>query len=370
MSADRSGIRVLAFEGFYAASHRAFLDGLAAHSRHQWTLLTLPGSKWRQRMLRGAVKLAGKTAELDGQHDVIFATDMLDLADLAAQLPAALGELPRALYFHENQLTYPLRPGVKRDPQLCLINVSSALAAGLVVFNSEFHRRDFLGAVPGLLESLPDSGLDPVKTAARIEKRSAVAHPGIDVEGIAAPERSGPLRVLWNHRWEYDKCPEAFFAALSQLARRGADFRVIVCGEQFHTWPEAFERGRSELGGRVEHFGYAASQAEYRALLGRADVGVSTAVQESFGISVLEACAAGCMPLLPERLSYPELIPDRLRDECIYADADDLVARLAALAHDPEKARARRDEWQAVAERFAWPRQAALMDSLLEGLTG
>ncbi len=364
MSADRNGLRVLAFEGFYAASHRAFLDGLAAHSRHQWTLLTLPGSKWRQRMLRGAVRLAGKTAELDGEHHVIFATDMLDLADLAGQLPAALRELPRALYFHENQLTYPLRPGAERDLELCLINVRSALAAGLVVFNSEFHRRDFLGAVPGL----PGSGPDAAETALTIQKRSAVAHPGIDVEGIAAPGRRGPLRVLWNHRWEYDKCPEVFFAALASLARRGADFRVIVCGEQFRTWPEAFERGRGELGERVEHFGYAASQEDYRALLGRADVEVSTAAQESFGIAVLEACAAGCMPLLPGRLSYPELIPEALHDECIYADQDDLVERLAALAADPGRARARRDDWRAVAERFAWPKQAALMDSLLEGL--
>jgi glycosyltransferase involved in cell wall biosynthesis len=196
-----------------------------------------------------------------------------------------------------------------------------------------------------------------------------VVHPGIDVAGIDAPERSGPLRVLWNHRWEWDKNPEAFFGALGELARRGADFRVLVCGEQFRRRPACFRRGRGELGARVEHFGFAESAAEYRKLLGRADVGVSTALQESFGIAVLEACAAGCMPLLPDRLSYPELVPGPLRAECIYADDAELVRRLAALAADPGPARSRRQEWRALAARFAWPGQAALLDGLLESLT-
>ena len=28
---------------------------------------------------------------------------------------------------------------------------------------------------------------------------------------VLARPRTGPLRVLWNHRWEYDKNPDEFF---------------------------------------------------------------------------------------------------------------------------------------------------------------
>ncbi len=363
-----SALRVLAFEAFFAASHRSFLAGGAGRSRHDWKLLTLPGTNWKQRMRRGAKQLAAAAGELDGDFDVLLATDMLDLADLAGRLPPRLARLPRALYFHENQLTYPLRPGVKRDADLCLVNVTGALAADRVVFNSEFHRRDFLAAVPDLLAAEPDTGLDPAGSAERIAARSCVVHPGIDVEAIPAGEGSGPLRILWNHRWEWDKNPDTFFGALAELARRGADFRVLVCGEQFRRQPPAFEAGRRRLGERIEHFGFAASVEEYRRLLGRADVGVSTAVQESFGIAVLEACAAGCMPLLPARLSYPELVPGDLQGECIYGDADQLVARLQSLAADPSPARSRTARWRSIAERFSWPKQAGLLDSCLETL--
>ncbi len=45
-------LRVLALEAYYGGSHKAFLDGWIADSRHDWTLLTLPDSKWKWRMRR------------------------------------------------------------------------------------------------------------------------------------------------------------------------------------------------------------------------------------------------------------------------------------------------------------------------------
>jgi glycosyltransferase involved in cell wall biosynthesis len=45
-------------------------------------------------------------------------------------------------------------------------------------------------------------------------------------------------------------------------------------------------------------------------VLQQADVIVSTARHEFFGLSVLEAMSAGVVPLLPNRLSYPELLGD------------------------------------------------------------
>ena len=37
---------------------------------------------------------------------------------------------------------------------------------------------------------------------------------------------------------------------------------------------------------------------------------LSTARHEFFGIAVAEALRAGCLPWLPARLSYPELLPE------------------------------------------------------------
>jgi glycosyltransferase involved in cell wall biosynthesis len=73
------------------------------------------------------------------------------------------------------------------------------------------------------------------------------------------------------------------------------------------------------------HWGYLPTRADYVALLSQADLVISTAEHEFFGISVLEAICAGAFPLLPNRLSYPELIPAELHPACLYADEDDLA---------------------------------------------
>ena len=49
------------------------------------------------------------------------------------------------------------------------------------------------------------------------------------------------------------------------------------------------------------------SKEEYYKLLSRAKVVVSFALQENFGFSILEACYLGCIPVVPNRLVYPEL---------------------------------------------------------------
>ena len=55
--------------------------------------------------------------------------------------------------------------------------------------------------------------------------------------------------------------------------------------------------------------GYVESKEEYLQWLEKADWVLSTATHEFFGIAVVEALFAGCLPWLPERLSYRELLP-------------------------------------------------------------
>jgi glycosyltransferase involved in cell wall biosynthesis len=58
---------------------------------------------------------------------------------------------------------------------------------------------------------------------------------------------------------------------------------------------------------------------EYYDLLGRARVVVSTALQETFGIAMLEGLNSGAWPVVPNRLSYRELYPRQCR---YYSDLD------------------------------------------------
>ena len=146
---------------------------------------------------------------------------------------------------------------------------------------------------------------------------------GLDAARPAAEARRqrepGPPVILWNHRWEYDKNPEAFFRVINRLDDAGERFRLVLAGQTFAEQPPAFEAGFRRYAERVLHYGYAESFDDYAALLWRSDVVVSTSVHEFFGISMLEAIHCGCHPLLPNRLTYPELIPERLHRPLLHA---------------------------------------------------
>jgi glycosyltransferase involved in cell wall biosynthesis len=359
-------VEILWLDPFHGGSHAAVTTGYAANSAHTVRLLTLSqAGGWRWRMRGGAVTLARLAGAANLQPDLIVASDMLDLAVFRALTPRFSG-IPAVVYFHENQLTYPLPPGRKRDLGLAWINYTSALVADAALFNSAFHRRSFLAALPDLLGRYHD--YQELQTIEQIAAKSAVLTPGVDLVGLrsaAAHQRrtsagAAPI-LLWNARWEYDKQPEVFFAALEQLEAQGVDFRLIVAGEHIDPRAPEFAAARARWAPRIVHWGYAPSREAYAALLHQADIVVSTALQEFFGIGVIEALACGCVPVLPRRLSYPELLPAEFHPACLYPTDADLPALLAAtIANLPAL---RRIDWPALAAAYDWTQLAPQYDS-------
>ena len=333
--ADMRDIVVL--EPYYGGSHATFVDTLRERSRHRVKVVTMPARKWKWRMRGAAIWFAREDNAWvrggDGRPgEVILANDMLSVADLRALLPTALRDVPIACYFHENQLTYPLPDERERDYQYGMTNVTSCLAADAVWFNSRFHREDFLAAADQLLAQMPDHV--PPGIVKAIRQKSAVLPPPVSVGGLPRPTARPCDRgatILWSHRWEYDKNPEPFFDALIRLDEAGYAFGLVLVGEQFRTAPPVFATVWDRLQTHIVHAGYLASRSQYRAMLSRCDVVVSTAIQENFGIAIVEAMLAGCQPLLPNRLSYPELIPPPLYHKCLYPTDEALQGHLRRL---------------------------------------
>jgi glycosyltransferase involved in cell wall biosynthesis len=302
-------MRILALEPYYGGSHKAFLDGWINISKHNWTLLTLPAYKWKWRMRHAAIHFAEKISELITQEnnwDLLFCSDMLNLAEFLGLTSEDVQKLPSVVYFHENQLTYPVRVEDERDYQFAMTNLTTALAATEVWFNSAFHSNSFLEAIEKLLKQMPD--YQPLETIERIRSKSTIHPPGI--EDIQPPEKRepGPIRILWAARWEHDKNPADFFKALNILKKSGNNFRLSCIGQQFRDIPEIFNQAKKCFSKHIDQWGFIENRDKYLKTLQQADVVVSTANHEFFGITILEAIAAGCFPLLPKRLSYPELI--------------------------------------------------------------
>lgn len=357
---------VLVVEPYFGGSHRAWAEGLRNHLGAPVELLTLPARWWRWRMRGAAVTLAERCADLATRPDVVLVSDMLDVAAFRTFSRPHLGDVPTAVYFHETQLTYPDSPQMAPDLHYAFTNWTSALAADRVFFNSRYHYEVFFAEVGKLLRHFPDFTHEHL--VERVREKSEVLEVGVDMTWIPAdlPAREGPVRIVWNHRWEHDKDPAAFFAAVDRLAADGVDFELVVCGENFRQRPDEFAEALRRHRGRIVHMGYLETD-DYRRHLLSADVVVSTARQEFFGISVVEAVAAGCFPVLPRRLSYPSLLPPRFHDACLYGPGE-LAERLRWVVEHPSEVREAARRLAPAMRRYSWEEMAPRYRAALEAL--
>ncbi|NLX57929.1 MAG: DUF3524 domain-containing protein [Phycisphaerae bacterium] len=363
---DGRRLNVLALEPYYGGSHRAFLRGLARHSRHAIRIVSLPARKWKWRMRHAAVEFARRLGRMRRPADVLLVNDFLNVAEFAGLLPPPWRDVPRVVYFHENQLTYPVADESQRDYHYAFTHLTSLLASTAAYFNSAYHRDEFFEAMERLIRRMPD--YRPLADVARARRRSRVLPLGCDLGPLLREplRRSGSAVVLWSHRWEADKDPATFLRVAGQLRDEGLDFRLVLMGEHFERAREQFAGLLAPLvrEGRVIHGGYVTNRAAYRRLLARVDIAVSTARHEFFGVGVVESIAAGAWPLLPERLAYPEILPKRFHSEHLYRTENQLRVKLRSAI--VRLSRTRAAELSRSVARFDWPRMIGRYDRALQ----
>ncbi|MBN2681123.1 MAG: DUF3524 domain-containing protein [Bacteroidales bacterium] len=350
-------MNILILEPFFGGSHKQWATGLQNYSTNKIEILSLSAHNWKWRMHGGAVSLAEKFLKSSFQPDLIIASDMLDLALFKSLCSSKLIGVKTILYFHENQLTYPTgsNSGVREiDMHYPFINFTSALVADKVVFNSEFHKNEFLAALPNFLNAFPEPSLS--KNIKKIVDKSSVIYPGVEIDekflSSEKIENSGKPVFLWNHRWEKDKNPEEFFKLLYEIKERGYDFSIILLGQRFSNSPACFAEAEIRLKNNILFSGYCDSKEEYFRFLLKADILPVTSHHDFFGYSVAEAVLCNCYPLLPNRQAYPEHIPAEYQQIHIYNDFDSLLEKSIYCIQNINQIREVRT--QLFAKKFLW----------------
>ena len=337
-------------------------------------------------MRHAAIEFSSRVdAMWDGgvRFDVVFVTDMLNVAELRGLLQSDAKHLPLIVYFHENQFEYPNQTEQTRDFHFPFTNFTSALAADAVWFNSAFNRDSMSRHLQKKMPLWPD--FPPERAAESLIAKSAIEYPGLDCPKVDSEERAakraGPLHIAWAARWEHDKGPGLLLLILQKLKERRLDFRLSVVGQSYKKVPGEFETIKNAFSENILHWGYQEDREKYFSILASADVFLSSANHEFFGLSVVEAAICGCYPLLPNRIVYPEILnvaehPDRKK--FLYDTVEEAVDRIIKLAaakaagqrHDvtlggPEGKLSLADEFR---QRFGWASRANALDQSLQKL--
>jgi len=358
-------VNIVFVETFYGGSHKSFLDGLMKFSRHRITPITMPSRFWKWRLRGAAFYVAEQYGETLRSADLLFVTDMTNLAMLKA---LSNYTCPAVMFFHENQLSYPLPDGDNLDLHFGFINLTSALVADRCLFNSKYQLDQFDLESKRFINNIPEFA--PERAHHEIIKRSQVIYMGIDVSAFSHPpvlDNPQPI-ILWNHRWEFDKQPEVFFRLLYKLDAENLPFKLIILGENFQMHPKEFLEAREKLGHRILQFGFVESMDDYARFLSMSDIVLSTAIQENYGFSVIEALYCHTLPLLPNRLSYPEILPAQFHKDFLYNNEDELEVKLRQLLRNYDKMADRKKLLAESMKNFDWKNRIDEFDELFDAL--
>lgn len=305
-------MNILLLSAYDAPSHKRWRLGLmAALTQHNWTCLTLPPRffAWR---VRGNSLTWSQDPLLKESYDLVIATSMTDLSALKGLVPSLAGT-PCIVYFHENQFAYPDNEQQRFKLEPAVLNLYSAMAADRIIFNSDYNRQSFFQGVSEFLAKMPDQV--PAGICQQLMAKSSVVPVPLESHCYHAGNKAERLTLLWNHRWEYDKGPDRLEAICSELIRRKLDFQLHLLGQGFRDTPAEITRliAKLKANGCLAECGFVESAGKYASLVEQSHFVLSTAVHEFQGLAVLEAMAAGCIPVVPDRLAYKEFVPDEFR---------------------------------------------------------
>ncbi|WP_086932664.1 tRNA-queuosine alpha-mannosyltransferase domain-containing protein [Agarilytica rhodophyticola] len=353
-------MKILLLSPYDANSHQYWWRLLKAHfSGYNWTVLTLPARYFNWRIRSNSLTWSQQQQHvLQQEYDLCIATSMTDLATLRGLLPS-LAAIPTLLYFHENQVAYPLsnKAEQRQNIEPIMVQIYSSLAANHLSFNSCYNRDSFFSGLKQLLKRFPDAV--PPNLLVKLEKKSSVlavpiayrgtilVNPGLvnprsintsSVNKMPANNRSLNMltnhgqkqyQLVWNHRWEYDKGCQRLLAFIQAMPAQTA-LTLHVVGQSFRQVPPEFEKIKAELSKRgwLGQWGYLKDIKEYHQLLEQSHFVLSTAEHDFQGLSVLEAVARECIPIVPDRLAYCEMFDDRYR----YASDSDLTVEAQSMA--------------------------------------
>jgi glycosyltransferase involved in cell wall biosynthesis len=324
-SSRMRSLKVLFIEPFMQGSHATVVKNYREHSQHEIFPLTLRGKHWTKNLCSGAAKLS-KRIDQDpslSACDVVIATDLMQQGDFYTLQQKHFQNTAKIFFAHEHQFVPANGSTYDKDKNVKFSNIVSALCVDKCFFLSPSSMNEFIS---GIREYLNEAHVRS------IEAKSESIDLGVEfsaLERYKSEKSTDCATVLWNHRLGNERNPLPFFRALKGLSAEGLNFRVIIAADiSTDEVSSELQSIIGQLGDKVIHAGFVKGRRKLAKLCWKSNISVSTSLAESFGLSVAESIYCKCWPVLPNRLTYPQFIPDQYHGDHLYNGDEDLIAKL------------------------------------------
>lgn len=194
----------------------------------------------------------------------------------------------------------------------------------------------------------------------------------IDPVGLADQQRrynaQGPLKLAYVGRLVRTKGLFEIVDALAKLKRAGHRFTLAIAGEGRDLGELMAACERDDLGDRVQFLGSVFGAGKCRLLLD-SDLFVFPSYMEGLPYSLLEAMAAGCVPITTPVAAIPDVMRDGEHGVFVpVKNADALARAVAALDNDRERLKRMAEAARRrVMEQYTVARLAAEFRRLYDG---
>lgn len=226
----------------------------------------------------------------------------------------------------------------------------------------------------GGVERIIACSVSDLESFRALSNRIDLIENAVDVERFKNIERRvEPGMLLYLGRISSNKRIDRLLQMLAQLKAHSPDAHLVVAGPDWDKLAPSLFTLATELGiSDSLTFKGKVTDAELNDLLSRAQLFVSASEYEGFGLTAVEAMAAGLLPALQPIPSFERLLHGVFSEALIdYSDASTAAEKIHyLLTMDPLRYDMLSKQAKEQAAQFAWPQAAAKFKRIYEATSG